>query len=59
MLLNVILCIELFRAQNGWQHEIIQDLGSGMNYSKRGLKRLYWAVIDRSGTKAAYNYGVS
>jgi predicted site-specific integrase-resolvase len=32
--------IELFCAQNGWQTEVIQDLGSGMNYSKRGLKRL-------------------
>jgi len=43
--------IELFCAQNGWQHEIIQDLGSGMNYSKRGLKRLLRLItsgeIDR------------
>ncbi|NBD14804.1 MAG: IS607 family transposase [Cyanobacteria bacterium] len=43
--------IELFCAQNGWEHEIIQDLGSGMNYSKRGLKRLLRLItsgeIDR------------
>jgi len=40
------------RAQNGWEYEIIiQDLGSGMNYSKRGLKRLLRLItsgeIDR------------
>lgn len=43
--------IELFCAQNGWEHEVIQDLGSGMNYSKRGLKRLLRLItsgeIDR------------
>lgn len=43
--------IELFCAQKGWEHEIIQDLGSGMNYSKRGLKRLLRLItsgeIDR------------
>ncbi len=32
--------LELFCASNGWQVEIIQDLGSGLNYSKKGLKRL-------------------
>jgi len=43
--------IKLFCAQKGWEHEIIQDLGSGMNYSKRGLKRLLRLItsgeIDR------------
>ena len=43
--------IELFCAQNGWQIEVIQDLGSGVNYSKRGLKRLLRLItsgeIDR------------
>jgi excisionase family DNA binding protein len=32
--------LELFCAQHGWQLEIIEDLGSGLNYSKRGLQRL-------------------
>lgn len=32
--------LELFCAQHGWQFEVIEDLGSGMNYSKRGLQRL-------------------
>ena len=26
--------------KNGWQTEIIRDLGSGMNYNKKGLLRL-------------------
>jgi predicted site-specific integrase-resolvase len=32
--------LELFCSSNGWSHEIIQDLGSGMNYQKKGLKKL-------------------
>lgn len=31
--------LELFCATSGWQFEVIEDLGSGMNYNKRGLKR--------------------
>jgi predicted site-specific integrase-resolvase len=29
-----------FCARQGWTHEIIQDLGSGMNYQKKGLRLL-------------------
>ena len=29
-----------FCAVHGWPFEIIQDLGSGLNYSKKGLKKL-------------------
>lgn len=25
---------------NGWEHEIISDLGSGINYKKKGLNKL-------------------
>lgn len=32
--------LENFCAANGWTHEIIQDLGSGLNFEKRGLKKL-------------------
>ena len=38
--------IELFCAQQGWSFQIIQDLGSGMNYSKRGLQRLIRLITD-------------
>ena len=38
--------LELFCASNGWQMEIIKDLGSGLNYSKKGLKRLINLITD-------------
>ncbi len=38
--------LELFCATNGWQVEIIEDLGSGLNYSKKGLKRLIKLILD-------------
>jgi len=38
--------LELLCAQQGWTFEIIADLGSGMNYHKKGLKRLLESVID-------------
>ncbi|MCL1469041.1 IS607 family transposase [Argonema galeatum] len=38
--------LELFCAQNGWQYQIIEDLGSGLNYSKKGLKRLIRLIVD-------------
>ena len=38
--------LELFSAQNGWQIEIISDLGSGLNYSKKGLKRLITLITN-------------
>lgn len=31
----------------GWHYEIIQDLGSGMNYQKKGLKRLLDLILER------------
>lgn len=31
----------------GWQYEVIQDLGSGMNYRKKGLKRLLDLILER------------
>lgn len=38
--------LELYCASKGWSFEIIADLGSGMNYHKRGLKRLLSTIID-------------
>lgn len=34
-------------ASHGWTYEIIQDLGSGMNYRKKGLKRLLDLILER------------
>ena len=38
--------LELYCASNGWEFEIISDLGSGINYNKKGLKTLINAIID-------------
>ena len=38
--------LELYCARQGWTFEIIADLGSGMNYQKKGLKKLLEAIID-------------
>jgi putative resolvase len=35
-----IQMLEMFCAAHGWSYEVISDIGSGMNYKKRGLKRL-------------------
>lgn len=39
--------IEAYCACHGWNFEIIQDLGSGMNYRKKGLKTLLEYILTR------------
>ena len=39
--------LETFCAAKGWRYEIISDLGSGMNYRKKGLKRLLEMIMRR------------
>ena len=38
--------LKLFCASNGWQYEIVSDLGSGMNYHKKGLKKLLDEILE-------------
>ncbi len=38
--------LELYCARQGWTFEVIADLGSGMNYHKKGLKKLLDAILD-------------
>ena len=40
--------LELYCARQGWTFEVIADLGSGMNYQKKGLKRLLSAILEGS-----------
>jgi excisionase family DNA binding protein len=40
--------LELFCSKNGWTFDIIADLGSGMNYHKKGLQKLLNAILDDS-----------
>ena len=39
-LVRQVALLESYCAANGWTYEIITDIGSGLNYSKRGLKLL-------------------
>lgn len=38
--------LELFCASHGWPFQIIDDVGSGVNCSKRGLQRLIRTIAD-------------
>lgn len=38
--------LELYCAAQGWTFEVIADLGSGMNYQKKGLRRLLNQIIE-------------
>lgn len=39
--------LEAYCAAKGWRCEVIRDLGSGMNYRKRGLNRLLELIMTR------------
>ena len=39
--------LEAFCAAKGWRHEVIADLGSGLNYRKKGLNRLLELVLHK------------
>lgn len=40
--------LEMYCSAAGWTYEIVDDLGSGMNYRKKGLKRLIDGILDES-----------
>jgi putative resolvase len=39
-LVRQVALLESFCAANGWTYEVIQDVGSGLNYTKKGLQGL-------------------
>ena len=39
--------LELFCSSHGWSFEILSDLGSGMNYAKRGLRKLLHKIVHQ------------
>lgn len=43
-----VTLLETFCVVNGWTYEVLQDLGSGLNYNKRGLQQLIKRIC--SGT---------
>jgi excisionase family DNA binding protein len=45
-LVRQVQVLESFSAANGWQFETIQDLGSGLNYNKKGLQKLLKRIMQ-------------
>jgi putative resolvase len=39
--------LESYCAANGWKYEVIEDLGSGLNYNKKGLKKLLTRICSK------------
>lgn len=39
--------LETFCAANGWTYKVIEDLGSGLNYDKKGLKQLMRFIVNK------------
>jgi predicted site-specific integrase-resolvase len=40
--------LETYSCAHGWNFEVIQDMGSGLNYHKRGLKKLIQQICSGS-----------
>ncbi len=40
--------LSIFCVSQGWSFELLSDLGSGMNYHKRGLKQLIRKILNRN-----------
>jgi len=47
-LVRQVQLLESFCAANGWVYEIIEDLGSGLNYNKKGLRNLIRSICLKS-----------
>lgn len=46
-LVRQVELLEAFCAAKGWRFEIIQDLGSGLNYRKKGLNNLLEMILHK------------
>lgn len=45
-LIRQVAVLEAYCAKHGFEYEVIQDLGSGMNYYKKGLTKLLNLILD-------------
>ena len=43
-----VMVLESYCANHGWKFEVVQDLGSGLNYNKKGLRRLIKEIFSGS-----------
>lgn len=41
-----VSCLESFCTEQGWTFEVVQDVGSGMNYRKSGLRQLIQRICQ-------------
>ena len=50
--------LELYCTKQGWPFEIISDLGSGMNYHKKGLKKLLHSILKGTIERLVLTYKI-
>jgi putative resolvase len=48
--------LESYCAAQGWTYEIVADLGSGMNYRKRGLQKLLGEIVGGQVGRLVLNH---
>lgn len=48
--------LELFCASKGWKYKIIEDIGSGLNYNKKGLIELIKLIESNQIERIVLNY---
>ena len=48
--------LELYAAAHGWEYIVIQDVGSGLNYDKPGLKELIKLIETNQIERLVINY---
>jgi putative resolvase len=55
-LIRQVALLESYCAANGWNYEVIQDLGSGLNYNKRGLRHLIKRICNAEIERLVVNH---
>lgn len=58
-LIRQVQVLELYCSKQGFNYEVIQDLGSGMNYYKKGLTKLLNQIKAFGCARLAYNWGLA
>jgi putative resolvase len=46
-LVRQVEALSIYCIKQGWNYQVIQDLGSGMNYRKKGLKQLINLILQK------------
>lgn len=48
--------LEMFCSSNGWKYKVLKDIGSGLNYSKKGLLELIKLIETNQINRLVINY---